>query len=436
MTRRSLIACAASPLLAAAARRPNFVFVLSDDHHFQCLGAAGNPHIHTPNLDHLARRGVLFRQAIISTAQCAPSRGALLTGLESSNNGLISNGRQEFRPDLGATVVDQLRRAGYDTALVGKWHAKARPDECGFAKAPLWLNRGSSPYQDPNLQRGLKGGVERVPGHCTDLFADAAVDYIRNRPAQPFLLWLTFNAPHEPWFAPDKYRDLYAGKDVASIAPPAHIRGRRFDWITYYSVISHMDEAIGRVMNAVDRAGIWNNTQFVFLGDNGYMCGAKNLGGKIYPWEPSIRVPMIAAGFGVKRGVVSDGPVASVDLPATWMDVARVRPERRLDGASLKSPFASGKADREYSFSVWDDGSTAAAPVAKLVMPPYRIVRNSRHKLVLWESRKVDAYDLQADPGEEKSVADDPAFAEARRRLTAALTARLRQTNDRASAWL
>jgi arylsulfatase A-like enzyme len=436
ITRRSLLAGAAAPWLSATARRPNFLFILSDDHHFQCLGAAGNPHIQTPNLDRLATRGVLFRNAIISTAQCAPSRGVLMSGRESSNNGMLSNGSQSFRPDLGLTVVEQARRSGYETALIGKWHAKPRPAECGFARTPLWLDRGSSPYQNPTLQRGADGAPERTSGHITDLFTDAAVEYIRNRPADPFLLWLTYNAPHEPWFAAPKYRSMYAGKDSAALAPPAHVPGKAFDWSTYYAVITHMDEAIGRVIEAVDRASIWGNTQIVFLGDNGYMCGAKGLGGKIYPWEESIRVPMIAAGGGVKQGATVDTPVSSVDVPATWLDSAGIRPANPLDGTSLSRLFATGKDDREYAFSVWDDGSAAAAPVAKLLMEPYRIVRTTRHKLVLWESRKLDLYDLGEDPAEEKNRAEDPAYGAVRKRLYDRLAERLRKTGDRAAAWL
>ncbi len=154
-TRRELLASMAAPLMAAPLRRPNILFILSDDHHYQCLGAAGNPHIHTPNLDRLAARGVRFSNARISTSQCAPSRGILLSGLETCQNDLISNGQIRFREGLGPTVVEQLRRTGYDTVLVGKWHIANPPRECGFTRAPLWLPGGGSVYRNPKLCPGL-----------------------------------------------------------------------------------------------------------------------------------------------------------------------------------------------------------------------------------------------------------------------------------------
>lgn len=147
-TRRQWLASAAVPLLAAQKQRPNILFLISDDHHFQCLGAAGNPHIQTPNLDRLASRGVHFTNGIISTPQCAPSRGILLSGLESYQTGLESNGRLEFRAGIGPTAVEQMRRSGYETTLVGKWHIPATPETCGFSRAPLWKQPAAGPYID------------------------------------------------------------------------------------------------------------------------------------------------------------------------------------------------------------------------------------------------------------------------------------------------
>lgn len=178
LTRRQLLAGAGGSGLAAAAEsRPNIVFILSDDHHYQCFGAAGNPHIQTPHLDCFASRGVRFANTVTSTPQCAPSRGVLLSGLETYQNGLRSKGAIQFRKDVGPTVVEQLRRSGYDTTLVGKWHIRDRISECGFARAPLWLPGGSSKYLDPVLRRG-EAPPKTEPGHITDLFTDAAIEVV------------------------------------------------------------------------------------------------------------------------------------------------------------------------------------------------------------------------------------------------------------------
>jgi N-acetylglucosamine-6-sulfatase len=434
LTRRQVLATAAAPMLAAAERRPNILFLFSDDHHFQCLGAAGNPHIQTPNLDRLAARGVNFSNGIITTPQCCPSRGVMLSGLETYQNGLESNGRTSFRAGLGPTVVEQVRRAGYDTTLVGKWHITPQPQACGFTKAPLWLTGASSQYRDPVLRRGFEGEAQKTPGHITDLFTDAAIDYLRGA-RQPFLLWLAYNAPHTPWYADVKYRKPYEGRGE-QLAPPAHPKGGKpFDWETYYAVITHLDEAIGRLIGAVEKAGLWDNTLIVFLGDNGYLCGTKGLSGKVYAWEESIRVPYLACGGPVRARGNLDAPVASVDLPATFLDYAGVRPAYALAGRSLRAEFETGRSKREAAFAAWNDGRPEALVVRRAV-EPYRAVRTRTHKYILWESQKQALFDLRSDPGEERDLAGGSGQSKVLARMRELLAQRIKETSDPAGAWM
>ncbi len=435
LTRRSFLASAAAPLAGGAVRRPNFLFIFTDDHHFQCLGAAGNPHIETPNMDRLARRGLLFTNAQISTAQCCPSRGVLLSGLETFQNGLLSNGRTSFRSDLGPTVIEQLRRSGYDTTLVGKWHISNPPAACGFSRAPLWLRGGGSVYRDPELCHGLDGKPQKTPGHITELFSNAAIEVIRGAKA-PYFLWLAYNAPHTPWYASDLFEKKYAGRDRAAIAPPAHPKSPKpFDWNRYYAVITELDHHIGRVVTALEAAGQWDNTYIFVLGDNGYMCGARGLSGKVVPWEPSVRVPFIASGAGTVRSRTTDAPAASIDLSATWLDLAGVKPAQPLAGRSLRTLLASGSGGPEEGFSVWDDGRPEALAVRRAV-EPYRLIRTRRHKLIVWESGKQSCFDIVRDIGEERDLIADPASREIVARLRQRLEARMRETNDHAIAWL
>ena len=438
LPRRQLLAAplgALAPLRAAMPRRPNFLFILTDDHHFQCLGAAGNPHIRTPHLDRLAGEGVNFTNAIISTSQCAPSRGILLTGLECFQNGVRSNGALSFRPDLGPTAMSQLRGAGYDTCLIGKWHIETPPGPCGFAQAPLWLPEGGSRYIDPTLRRGLDAPAEIVPGHITDLFTTAADGYLRAA-RRPFFLWLAYNAPHTPWQAPPEYQAPYAGKNWRDIAPPAHPRdAARFDWPTYYSVITHLDAAVGRLLDSLRRTGLWDNTVVFFLGDNGYMCQSKGLDGKVVHWEESIRVPCLAAGGPIRGGRRLDDCVASIDLPATWLAMAGLRPARRMAGRNLAPLLASGRGSFDQAFTVWDDGRPEALLPPRAV-EPYRLVRTRTHKLVVWESGRQSLYDIRNDPREDRDLAADPGQARVLSNLRARLTARMKETGDRALAWL
>lgn len=429
VTRRELLA---SALLAAPAKRPNLIFVFSDDHHFQCLGAAGNPHIHTPNLDRLARTGVNFTNGIISTPQCAPSRGIMLSGLETYQSGLISNGQTDFKPGLGPNVVQQMRASGYDTTLIGKWHIRPMPGDSGFANCPLWLRGGASVYRNPKLRRGPQAKDEVVEGHITDLFTNAAVESIRAA-KQPYLMWLTYNAPHTPWYAPPEYLERYQGK---AMPPPLHPEGgAKFDWATYYAVISHLDAAVGHLVDAVRAAGQWDNTVIFFVGDNGYMAGTRNWEGKVRHWDESVRVPFLAAGGRVRKtGGVAD-PVASIDLPATWLDLAGVKPTYELAGRSLASYLRTGKGRSDAAFSAWDDPRAEGLAVG-VSIEPYRLVRTQRHKLVVFASRKQSLYDCVADPGEQRDLIDDDRAAGVREQLRRKLKARMQQTGDRALEWM
>jgi arylsulfatase A-like enzyme len=419
----------------AAPQRPNILFLYSDDHHFQCLGAAGNPHIHTPNLDRLASRGVNFTNGIITTPQCCPSRGVMISGLETYQSGLLSNGATSFKQGLGPSAVEQLRRGGYETVLIGKWHIRNTPAECGFAKAPLWLRGGSSIYQDPKLRRGLEGADEATSGHITDLFTDAGIDYIRSA-RRPFLLWMAYNAPHSPLFASGEYRKRYEGKDQREIAPPFHPREvKPSDWITYYSVITHLDEAIGRLIGALEQAKLWESTLIVFLGDNGFLFGSKGLSGKVYPWEESIRVPYIASGGMVRARGRSDAPVASVDLPATFLDYAGLTPEYPLAGRSIRVELATGRSGKEAAFAAWADGRPEALSVRRAV-EPYRLARSRTHKYILWESGREGLFDLRSDPQEERDLAAGSSHAKTREYFRELLAARMKNTGDPAAAWI
>jgi N-acetylglucosamine-6-sulfatase len=452
LTRRHFVSTLPAPLLAQRTK-PNIVLIVSDDHHWQCLGAAGNPHIQTPHLDNLAERGVLFINGIVSTAQCAPSRGILLSGQEGYQTGLDCNGHTAFRSFTGATLVEQLMRGGYQTNLVGKWHIAPSPRDCGFTKAPIWLKPGGIAYMNPRLRHGLDATADtETPGHITDIFSNAAVEVIRHS-REPYLLWLTYNAPHTPWTASEPFRKLYAGRNTA-IAPPAHPKSQpesrpdgvrrgpggaradgAFDWETYYAVISELDAGIGRVVKAVEQSGQWDNTLIIFVGDNGYLCGSKGLQGKVHAWEESIRVPFLVAGGLVRRPGNSHAAVASIDIPATILDVAGIRSSHRLSGASLRSTFNGGRFARDAAFSCWNDGRPEALAVRRAV-EPYRLVRTTTHKYILWESKKEALFDLESDPFEEKNLISEAALAPVLKAMKRRLQARIRETSDPAAAWL
>ena len=435
LSRRSFLCAGAAAPLGAAAAKPNLVVMFRDAQHWQCLAANGNPHILTPNLDRLAARGVNFTNGLITTSQCAPSRGIMLSGLETFQSGLLSNGQTSFRPGRGPTAVEQLRTSGYDTVLVGKWHIRPTPSSCGFAKAPLWLAGGASKYQDPELRRGHSTSNETVPGHITDLWTSAACEYLDSA-RQPFLLWLAYNAPHSPWYASAEFRRHYDGKDPASIAPPAHPPGGSpYDWVTYYSVITHLDQGVGRVIETLERRKLWDHTLVFFLGDNGFMCGTKGISGKVVPYEESVRIPFLAAGGPVRMKMKQDMPAASIDVPATWLDYAGVKPAYPLAGRSLRRALTDGEPDRDAAFVTWADGRPNALATGRPV-EPFRLVRTRTHKLIRWESGREELFDLREDPAETRNLAAEADRAGLAGELRGRLAARMKETADPALAWL
>lgn len=434
-TRRQLITSTLAAPLLAARTKPNIVFVFSDDHHFQALGAAGNPNIHTPNLDRLANQGVHFTNGLISTPQCAPSRGVMLTGRETYQTGLISNGQTSFQKDVSPTPVQQLRDSGYDTIHIGKWHIEPPPGQLGFRRSPLWLAGGASVYRDPKLRCGQDGKTETVPGHITDLFTDSAIATTRDS-KNPFFLWLAYNAPHTPWYAAGKYRAPYAGKTSEQLAPPFHPKGGQpFDWLTYYSVITHLDEAVGRFVDALKSQGHWNNTVLFFIGDNGFMAGTRNWVGKVRHWEESIRVPYFVTGGAVKARARVDDPVASVDAVATWLDLAGIKPAHPLAGRSLRSYLNRGKGNIDVAYSVWDDPRVEGL-AAKVAVEPYRVARGPRYKLTVFASGRQTLCDIQTDPAEQTDLIADDNLRPIRESLRRKLRARMQLTGDHAIAWL
>lgn len=446
------LALALSPLAALSATpvkptRPNIVFITSDDHRWDALGAAGNPAIHTPALDRLAAEGVYFRQATTHVSQCLPVRATLLTGLTAHQHGALSHQNQRpeaNRPDAFQnlpTVPGLLREAGYRTLLVGKWHLTAEPWLSGFSDVRTWLLGGGGEYHDPLLARGNSREQAEVKGNTQQIFADDALSFLRSPAARekPFLLWLAFTAPHVPMEpnSPES-RKRYGGKTEAELLPPGFPRNIPMnDWRHYYEAVSDLDHQVGRVVAALEETGLAESTVLVFLGDNGFMMGQRGIGnkdepGKVVPYEGSIRVPLILWSGGRKElAGTSDLPASSLDVPATLVELAGIRPPatwpgRDLLGAIRRDP----KQGLEDAFSEWADEANQR-------FGAFRLVRTPRHKLILWQDAKKpgELYDLAADPAEESNLYERPEAREVRRDLEARLRSWMERTQDPARQW-
>ncbi|HEV8581718.1 MAG TPA: sulfatase-like hydrolase/transferase [Thermoanaerobaculia bacterium] len=430
----------------AVSPRPNLIVVLSDDHRWDALGAAGNPAVVTPVMDGMARAGVYFRQATVSVSQCHPVRASLLTGLPAFRHGVYSTKLQA--PGVAETlcqrptVASLLRDAGYRTVVVGKWHVPPPPWRCGFDEVRTWLPEGGTDYRDPLLARGRSDEHATVAGFTQEIFTDDAVAFLRGDSAKagPFLLWLGFTAPHHPYEPnPQRIAALYAGRSDEDLLPPGFPRDvAANDWRHYDQAVSHLDEQLGRLLAALRETGLAERTVVVLLGDNGYMMGERGIGGpdtgangKQVPYESSLRVPFLMLGPGLPQGLVSDLPVSSMDLPPTLLSLAGVPVPDSWQGSDLMAALA-GKIEMREAFAEWsDEESKSFGHLA------FRAVRTPGHKLIVWKdpARGDELYDLKADPAEAHNLVSDPAAQEVLRDLRSRLLGWMQRNADPALSW-
>ena len=387
-------------------RRPNFIMIMTDDQGYGDLGCHGNPHLRTPNIDKLHAESVRFTNFYV-TPVCAPTRAGLLTGRDHYRTGVVDTymGRAMMDPSE-VTIAEALRAAGYRSGIFGKWHLgdnyPLRPHERGFDESLVHRGGGIAQphepimtgYFNPILQQN---GVERqYEGYCTDVFTDAAIDFIERQQDQPFFVYLPTNAPHVPLIIHDRY------------AQPYRDMGLDEETARTYGMIENIDENVGRLLEKLDELGLAEDTFVMFLTDNGahfdeegdrFTANLRGRKGTIY--EGGIRVPCFVR-WPRKLPAAVDVPqvAAHIDLFPTMMGICgQPLPEdRTIDGRDLTPLMTSGGEPDEWPdrniFLQWHRGD---AP------EPFRAsaVRGPRYKLINGE----ELYDLHEDPGEEHDIA-------------------------------
>ena len=394
--------------------RPNIVFIMSDDQGYGEMSCHGNPILRTPHLDRLHSQSLRFTQYHVSPT-CAPTRSALLTGRHEFRNGVTHTIFERERLRLDAvTLAEVLRSVGYTTGIFGKWHLGDEdaylPERRGFDRVLIHGGGGigqtfpgscgdapDNPYHDPVLWNGHR--FEKTRGYCTDVFFDRAGDWIADCHAQskPFFAMVTPNAPHDPFVIPSE-----------AWATPYRDRGLSTNAVAYYSMIAHLDAALGRLMARLDATGASRDTLVIFQTDNGHsvdrIFNAGMRGMKGTPYEGGIRVPAFWRWPGrLPAGTDCAALTAHVDVFPTLATLAGADLSRwpsQVEGRSLlplledpRAPWA----DRLLvtHFGRWEYGEAAAAR--------YRLcaIRDARFKLV----NHRELYDLEADPGEREDLA-------------------------------
>jgi arylsulfatase A-like enzyme len=408
-----------------AAERPNIVFILADDLGAMDIGA-NNPKTfyETPNIDGIAKTGMRFTQGYAACPVCSPTRASIVTGKYPPRTGVTDfiggNRPGKLMPAPNAdhlrleevTIAERLRDAGYATFMAGKWHLGTdaySPNAQGFG--PGLAGSGQFYYPPSATSPDPKEDPK-----TTDRIADHAVRFIEGHKDTPFFAYLPFLAVHTPIRAAPQLVEKYERKK-ASVPPDAWGRERERDvrlvqnHAVYAAMLEQLDTAIGRVLAALDRAGLRERTIVVFMSDNGGLSTSEghptsNLplrGGKGWPYEGGIRAPWIIRAPGVTTpGSVCDTPVISTDFYPTLLELAGLPPfpQQHRDGLSLM-PLLNGGELRRAAPLFWHYphyGNQGGAPCGA--------VRDGDWKLVEWyEDGSLELFNLRADLGEMKNLA-------------------------------
>jgi arylsulfatase A-like enzyme len=418
----------AAPSLHAQHKRPNIVFILSDDQRFDALGCAGHPIVKTPNLDRLAARGIRFRKAFVTTPICAASRASILTGTYERTH------RYTFgTPPIAAVLCAQsypllLRQAGYRTGLIGKFGVTVADGQAAKMFDLL------VPIGYPFLRRDKSGEVR----HIDQIATDRAIEFLKAQPAnQPFCLSISFNSPHAedgkldnlyPW--PKTVDGLY--KDVGIPLPrnaenhfqaePEFLRqslGRiRWYWQfdtpekfvknvrAYYRMISGIDHEIGRLLAELERLGVIENTVILFMSDNGYFLGERGFSGKWVHYEESLRVPLIIADPRLpadRRGKTEDHVALNIDIAPTVEELAGLDVPKGQQGRSLV-PLLRGAA------TDWRRDFFCEHLFVHPDIPQWEGVRGERYVYARYFTQNPVyefLHDLKEDPHELRNLARD-----------------------------
>jgi arylsulfatase A-like enzyme len=420
------------------AGRPNLVFVFADQWRVQATGYAGNKDVKTPNLDRLAKESINFSNAVSGCPVCSPYRASLMTGQYWLTHGIFYNDKP-LNPKA-TTMGKVYRRAGYDTAYIGKWHIDGHGRSSFIPKErrqgfEFWRVCECTHDYNQSLYYGDTSEKQYWAGYDAIAQTREAQMYIRDHAKSPFVMFMSWGPPHDPYqTAPEKYRKMFADPSMIFLRPnvPEQLWGKaREELAGYYAHIAALDDCIGDLLETLKECRIEENTIFVFTSDHGDMLHSHGQTNKQKPWDESVRVPFLLRYPAVhgKSGRTIDMPINTPDIMPTLLGLSGIAVPESVEGADF-SGVIKGTQPPD------DDAALIMCPVPfhqwnySRGGREYRGVRTRRYTYVRDLKGPWLLYDNQADPYQLKNLFDEPMYVEVRRKLDKILSQKLRETND------
>ena len=446
-------------------QRPNIVFIFSDDHSAAAISAYGSNINNTPNIDRIAQDGIRLDRFLVTNSICAPSRATILTGKYSHVNGQLTNGETFDGSQL--TFPKLLQEAGYETAMIGKWHLRSAPT--GFDYSNVLIGQG--PYYNPRMVLNGTDTLENS-GYTTDIVTDAAINWLGNlrEKGKPFIAMVQHKAPHRPWDPgpdhlstfddevipqPATLRDDYSTRSSAAAAAnmrvatnlvardlkiqgPGNLTAEQqatwdaaygpkndalkanpltgeelVDWKyqryikDYLRAVQSMDDNIGRLLDYLDEAGLADNTIVIYSSDQGWYLGEHGWYDKRWMFEPSLRAPLVARWPGhIQPGSSSPAITSNVDLASTFLEIAGAPIPSEFHGESLVPILTQPAAPAEWRSSFYYH--YYEYPGSHCVQRHYGVTTD-RYKLIYYyEIDEWELFDMQNDPDELQNLYGTP----------------------------
>ena len=429
-------------------KRPNVVFILTDDQRSDALGCMGHPHLKTPHIDRLAEEGLLFKNHFCTTSLCSPSRASILGGLYAHSHGVVNN-FTDYPRDL-PTFPRQLQSAGYTTAYIGKWHMGEDDDSKRPGFDHFVTHRGQGKYFDTEF-RANDGERKVVPGYYTTVVTDMALDWMKKQEkgGKPFLLMLGHKAPHSFYFPEKKYEKSFdhvrvpypetafqlknKPKWVSQRLGTWHgIYGPLFDWRkefpdtsaagmlafekmvrAYWGTLLSVDDSVGRLYAYLKESGQLDNTLFIFTSDNGLLEGEHGMVDKRTGHEPSLRIPLVVRYPALTSNAKTiKAQTLTLDFAASILEICEAPPLPKTQGRSWKKLVTSGDPDWRTSW-YYEYNYEKQFPYT----PNVRALRADEWKYIRYphgdgspDKHMAELYNLKTDPGETTNLISDKKY--------------------------